>query len=30
MSGIGKNGFIVSAYPIRENEAQKLVERYGK
>ena len=30
VSGIGKNGFIVSAYPIGENEAKKLVERYGK
>ena len=30
ITGIGKNGFIVSAYPVRETQALKLIERYGK
>ena len=30
LSGIGKNGYIVSAYPIGEKEALKLIGRYGK
>ncbi len=30
LSGVGKNGYIVSAYPIGENEALKLIERHGK
>lgn len=30
LSGVGKNGYIVSAYPISEQEALKLIERYGK
>ena len=30
LSGVGENGYIVSAYPIGENEALKLIERYGK
>ena len=30
LSGVGKNGYIVSAYPIGEKEAWKLIGRYGK
>lgn len=30
LSGVGTNGFIVSAYPIDSNTALKLNERYGK
>ena len=30
LSGVGENGYIVSAYPIREKEALKLIGRYGK
>lgn len=30
LSGVGKNGYIVSAYPIGEKEALKLIGRYGK
>lgn len=30
LTGIGTNGFIVSAYPIKEKEAMKLKERYRK
>lgn len=30
ISGIGENGFIVSAYPVSETQALKLIERYGK
>ena len=30
LTGIGANGFIVSAYPVREKEAIKLKRRYKK
>ncbi len=30
LSGVGKNGYIVSAYPIGEKEALRLIRRYGK
>lgn len=30
LSGVGKNGYIVSAYPIGEKEALKLIGRYRK
>lgn len=30
LSGVGENGYIVSAYPIGEKEALKLIGRYGK
>lgn len=30
LSGIGSNGFIISAYPINDRTAHKLIERYGK
>ena len=30
LSGVGKNGYIVSAYPIGEKEALELIGRYGK
>ena len=30
LSGIGTNGFVVSAYPIDENVARKLIKRYKK
>lgn len=30
LSGVGKNGYIVSAYPIGAKETLKLIGRYGK
>jgi len=30
LSGIGSNGYIVSAYPLSESDAKKLIGRYGK
>ena len=30
LSGVGKNGYIASAYPIGEKEALELIGRYGK
>ena len=30
LSGVGNDGYIVSAYPIKEKEAIKLIRRYGK
>lgn len=30
LAGIGTNGFVASVYPISENEAKKLIERYKK
>ncbi len=30
LSGVGQNGYIVSAYPIGEKEALRLIGRYGK
>lgn len=30
LSGIGNNGYIISAYPIGEKAAKKLIERYGR
>ena len=30
LSGIGENGFIVSAYPIDETDAHRLIRRYKK
>ncbi len=30
LSGIGSNGYIVSAYPLNVTEAIKLIRRYGK
>ena len=30
LSGVGNNGYITSAYPVNENLAKKLIERYGK
>ena len=29
LSGIGSNGYIVTAYPINAKTARKLIERYG-
>ena len=30
LTGVGTNGFLVSAYPIKEKEAIKLKARYKK
>ena len=30
LSGVGANGYIISAYPIGKNKALKLIARYGK
>lgn len=30
LSGVGENGFIVSAYPIDETDAHRLIRRYKK